>query len=265
MTHTARLGRHALLFLEAHRPRTAPEEPLVVDGFESFEFSQYHPLHLNLAVGAGSHFVYAFTDAELRRKGRMTPGQKRKRSRLEARFGRPDPRAIEQSMAALLRLAAPPDSRVELHSDEHRAYPRAWRRVPEVSVRHRVTPSKKARTTGNPLFPVNRVDGWLRHNGANHKRETIAFSKRRASVMERCAILAVFLNFQKSFSEKKRDATPAQRLGILREKLTTRNVLAQRLFPSRVPLPATWERYYRRDVVTRCLPNGQRHRLGYAC
>jgi hypothetical protein len=114
------------------------------------------------------------------------------------------------------------------------------------------------------LFPVNRTDLWLRHSGANHKRETIAYSKRRASVVERCAILAVYLNFQKSFSEKKQDATPAQRLGIAAERLHTREVLAERLFPSRAKLVPVWERYYRRDVVTRCIPNGQRHRLGYA-
>ena len=264
MTHAARLGRHALLFLQAHRPRSAPAEPLVFDGFESFEFSQYHPLHLNLAVGASSHFLYAFTDAELRRKGRMTPAQKRKRSRLEAVFGRPDPRAIERGMAELLRLVAPPGSQITAHSDEHRDYPRAWKRVPEVDVVHQVTSSKHARTTGNPLFPVNRADLWLRHSGANHKRETLAYSKRRASVVERCAILAVHLNYQKSFSEKKRDATPAQRLGIVAEKLRTRDVLERRLFPSRVRLPPAWQRYYRRDVVTRCIPNGRSHSLAYA-
>jgi len=264
MTHAERLGRHALLFLEKHRPKTSPREPLVADGLESFEFSQFYPLHLNLAVGAKSHFFYAFTDAELRRKGRMTPAQKRKRRQLEARWGRPDPRAIERSMAELVGLVAPPGSSIEIRSDEHPAYPRAWRRVPDVEVRHHVTPSKQARTARNPLFPVNRADLWLRHSGANHKRETIAFSKRRASAIERCAILAVFLNFQKSFSEKKRDATPGQRIGVMARKLTTRDILARRLFPSRIPLPACWQRYYRRDVLTRCIPNGKRHRLRYA-
>ena len=264
MTHAERLGRHALLFLEKHRPKSAPTEPVVVDGFESFEFSQFHPLHLNLAMGAKTHFLYAFTDAELRRKGRMTSAQKRKRKRLETRFGRPDPRAIEHSMAALLDLVAPPGSRIEIRSDEHPAYPRAWRRVPQVEVRHAVTPSKKARTARNPLFPVNRADLWLRHSGANHKRETIAFSKRRASVAERCAILSVYLSYQKSFSEKKQDATPAQRLGIVNSKLQTREILATRLFASQIPLPTPWRRYYRRDVVTRCIPNGKQHRLRYA-
>ena len=75
----------------------------MVDGFESFEFSQFHPLHLNLAIGAHSHFLYAFTDAELRRKGRMTPAQKRKRGNVSRRdYGKPHPRAIERSMAALI-------------------------------------------------------------------------------------------------------------------------------------------------------------------
>ena len=78
----------------------------MVDGFESFEHSQYYPFHANLAVGAESHFLYAFSDAELRRKGRMTPFQKAKRARLEARFGRPDPRAIEHAVAALVRMLA---------------------------------------------------------------------------------------------------------------------------------------------------------------
>jgi hypothetical protein len=239
-----------LLFLQAHRPPRI-REPLVVDGFESFEHSQYHPFHANLAVGADSHFLYAFSDAELRRKGRMTPYQKAKRARLEARFGRPDPRAIERSVASLVGMLASPGDAVEIRSDEHRAYPRALRRLEGVAVRHRVTPSRAARTTGNPLFPVNRMDLLLRHGGANHKRETIAFSKRRQSAMERVAVFAVWVNFQKSRSEKRRDATPAQVLGVVNHRLSTREILERRLFPTRIPLPEPWQGYYAGQVATR--------------
>jgi len=249
-THAARLGRHALLFLQAHLPSRVTE-PLVIDGFESFEHSQYYPFHANLAVGAESHFLYAFSDAELRRKGRMTPFQKAKRARLEARFGRPDPRAIEHSVAALVRMLAAAGEDLEIRSDEHRAYPRALRRIEGVSIRHRVTSSKAARTTGNPLFPVNRMDLLLRHGGANHKRETIAFSKRRQSAMERVALFSVWVNFQKSRSEKRRDATPAQVLGLVDHRLSTREILGRRLFPTRVPLPEPWERYYESRIPTR--------------
>jgi hypothetical protein len=38
-------------------------------------------------------------------------------------------------------------------------------------------------TAQNPLFPVNLADLLLRHSSANHKRETIAFSKRRQGAM----------------------------------------------------------------------------------
>ena len=48
----ARLGRHALLFLARHRPPGPVGEPLVIDGFESFAYSHYHPLHLHLVMGA---------------------------------------------------------------------------------------------------------------------------------------------------------------------------------------------------------------------
>jgi len=250
--HAFRLGRQALLLLAERLPeRLPPREPLVVDGFETFEHSQYHPFHANLAVGADSHFLYAFTDAELRRKGRMTPGQKLRRAELEARNGRPDPKAIEKEMLALLELVGPAGCHLEIRSDEHRAYPRAFRRAQGVSVHHRVTPSKRARTTGNPLFPVNRMDLLIRHGGANHKRETIAFSKRRQGAMERLAVFAVWVNFQKSRSEKRQDETPAQVLGLVDHRLTTRELWATRRFPGRIQLPPRWRVYYERRVVTR--------------
>ncbi|MFH1844182.1 MAG: hypothetical protein ABIF77_13325 [bacterium] len=44
---------------------------LVVDGFESFEYSQYFPIHHHLAVDTETSFFIYFTDSELRRKGRM--------------------------------------------------------------------------------------------------------------------------------------------------------------------------------------------------
>jgi transposase-like protein len=250
-THSTRLGRHALLIHAERRPRHPPLEPVVIDGFESFEHSQYYPFHANLAVGARSHFLYAFTDAELRRKGRMTPHQKSRRGVLEARYGRPDSKAVEREVAALLHMVGAPRSTLEIHSDEHRAYPRALRRLEGLSVRHHVTNSRAPRTTRNPLFPVNRMDLLIRHSGANHKRETIAFSKRRQSALERLAIFAVWVNFQKSRSEKRRDETPAQAIGLASRRLTTADILASRRFPSLVALPERWRPYYEGTVPTR--------------
>jgi len=264
MRLSARLGRHALLYLHRHRPRGPLTEPLVIDGFESFEFSQDHPLHLNLAVGGHSHYVYAFTESELRRKGRMTPAQRRRRAALETRVGRADPRAVELGIATLVRLAAPRPQVLVVRSDEHRAYPRALSRLVGWAVRHELTPSRRARTAGNPLFPVNRLDLLLRHNSANHKRETIAFSKRRQSVVERATLLVLWQNFVKPFSERHGGGTPAMRLGLRSRPMTIGRLLARRLFPGRVRLPHAWARYYRRGIPTRRIPNPHRHRLSLA-
>ncbi len=263
-THAARLGRHAMLFHEAHRPRGAPREPVVVDGFESFAFSQYYPLHLNLAVGAETHFVYALTESELRRKGRMRPEQRRKRAWEEAHFGRPHRRAIERGVGELLEAVVPAGGRAVVRSDEHRAYPRAIRGLRQRAIRHEVTSSKAARTPSNPLFAVNRQDLMLRHCGANHRRETIAFSKLRASVIERGYLQAVFMNYCKSLSEKRQDATPAERLGLVDHKLTMREVLTKRRFPTRLGLSGPVARYYTRQVATRRIPQMRGHRLVYA-
>jgi hypothetical protein len=259
-----RLGRHCLLFHEDHRPKGPLMEPLVVDGFESFEYSQYHPLHFHTAVGAHSQFFYAFTDSELRRKGGMTASQRQRRAELEAQLGRPDPRSIEREMAALIALVVPAQSAAEIRFDEHPAYPRALRRLQDRQLRHRVTSSKRPRNPQNPLFPVNLLDLLIRHSSANHKRETIAFSKRRQGAAYRLAILLVWRNYLKSVSERRQDATPAQRLDIFPRKLRVEDVLARRLFPSRIPLPDRIAQYYWRCVPTRTLPNSPRHQLAYA-
>jgi hypothetical protein len=195
----------------------------------------------------------------------MTMQQKARRETLEQTFGRPDPKAIQKEIAELLRLVVPPGGSVEIRSDEHKAYPRALRMVSGLRVRrHQVTPSKHPRTSWNPLFPVNLLDLLIRHCCANHKRETIAFSKRRQAAAERMAILQVWRNFMKPFSEKRRDASPAERVGLLKGKLEVEELLKERLFPSMVKLPERLMVYYRRDVKTRQIPRGRRHRLRYA-
>ncbi len=264
LRHAARLGRHALLYLHEHRPRGPLAEPVVADGFESFAHSQYHPLYLNLVVGSRSHYCYAFTHTELRRKGRMRARQQRRRALLEARHGRPDPRGIEQGTALALRLAAPQPQGLVVRTDEHDDYPRALKRLTGYAIVHERTSSREARTAGNPLFAVNRLDLLLRHNSANHKRETIAFSKRHQSVVERAAWLVLWQNFAKPFSERHGGGTPAMRLGLAARPVPIRELLEWRLFPDRVGLPPEWARYYRGEVPTRRYPNEQRHRLKLA-
>ena len=264
MRQAARIGRHCLLVMAEALERLAPaavSEPLVIDGFEGYGYSQYHPLHLNLVIGADTHFAYGFTLSRLRRKGSMTAGQKRRRARIEAEHGRPDPKAIEIDMAAALRMAAPGSQALVVRSDEHPAYPRSFRRLAGLDITHERTPSVRARTADNPLFPVNRMDQLLRHSGSNHKRETIAFSKRHQCVIERAAVHLVWCNFSKGFSENHDPGTPAMRAGLAKTPMSPAALLERRRFPSRIKLPQPWSAYYRREVDTPGIGTPVRHRL----
>jgi transposase-like protein len=260
-----RLGRHCLLLHESLRPRGVPAEPLVLDGFRTLESGHYWPFDLNLLVGADTHFVYGFQAAELRRAGVMRPGQRRHRERLERRHGRPDPQATRKSVEELVARVIPPDTEVEIRSDEHPAYPQAFRRLHgRRRVVHHTTSSRAARTSRNPLFAVNLADLLLRHCGANHKRETIAFSKRRQGALYRVAIFAVWRNYMKPLSERRRDAPPGVRLGRLEAPLRVEEILGRRLFPWRAPPNGWLARCYFGQIPTRSLPRCREHRLRYA-
>ena len=260
---SARLGRQALLFHEQLRPRGEIREPVSLDSFHSFEWSQYHPTHFHVVAGRESHYFHGFTDSEVRRSGTMRSGQKKRRALLEARFGRPDPRSIEREVAALLQIVTARASSLVLHSDEHEDYPRAMRELRPV-IEHHTISSRAARTSRNPLFAINLLDLLIRHSGANHKRETIAFSKRRQSAADRLWLLLAWRNYVKSFSERKRDATPAMRAGVCSRRWSVKEIFSERRFPGRVLLPERWARYYWGLTPTRCLPRARAHTLRYA-
>jgi len=262
---SARLGRQCLLFHEQLRPKGELGEPLDLDSFVSFEWSQYHPTQFHVAAGQESHYFHGFTDSEARRSGTMRPGQRRRRAWLEARDGRPDPRSVEREVAAVLGIVTAGATHLSLHTDEHEDYPRALRHQRHLqAVEHHTVSSRAARTARNPLFAINLLDLLIRHSGANHKRETIAFSKRRQSAAERLWLLLVWRNYVKSFSERKRDATPAMRAGVCARRWSLQGILRERRFPSRGPLPERWARYYWGLTPTRCLPRARAHTLRYA-
>lgn len=283
--HIARGFRQAML---RHRELTlgiSPRESLALDGIETFEYSQYFPFHLNLIVGRATQFIWGFTESPLRRKGRMTETQRTRRDALEADFGRPDPGAVSTGIAALLCLAlrhqSSSDSRMSasrgpassgsefiVHTDGHPAYRRPLREFVDDQgrrIRHLVTPGKAPRTRWNPLFAVNAADTLLRHAQANHRRETIAFSKRRQGALERAGLFLFWRNYIKSRSERVPGPTAAMAAGVVDRELSWQELLSRRRFPRAGLLPQPLRDYYCAWIYTPALGPGQRvHRLIHA-
>jgi hypothetical protein len=216
-----------------------------------------------VAVDVASGYFLYHTDSLLRRKGRMTTRQKARREQLERVLGRAHPRAVEAGVHELLQALRLGHAVPAIRSDDHRAYPRAIAALREAVI-HRVTSSKQRRDERNPLWEVNLLDLMIRHSTAAHKRETIAWAKRRQASIEKLAIFQVWRNYIKRRREKGPSVTPAMLLGLASRPWRLRDLLKERLFFARTTLSVTWQRYYRRDVRTRALAVNRTHDLRYA-
>jgi transposase-like protein len=248
----SRLGRHCLLFHAHHLPHAKLKGDLVIDGFETFEYSQYHPFHFNLAVEADTSFIRYFTDSELRRKGRMREDQKRRREFYERRDGRADPKAVQKGIEELLRVCLAGCQEATVRSDDHRAYPVAIRRQ-RCRITHLVTSSKQRRDRRNPLWEVNLADLLIRHSQAGHRRETICWAKRRQKAAERLVGFVVWRNWGKRRWENGPAVSPAMLAGVAERIMTAEDILEERIFRGHVELPPRWGMYYEGRVETRAL------------
>ena len=261
--HIARLGRHCMLVHAKLLEGTTASGTVAVDGFETFELSQYHPFHHNVAVEVDTGFFLFHTDSPLRRKGRMTEQQKQRRRELEETYGRPDPQAVRKGMAEVLEFVTRGREEITLRSDDHKSYPPAMREL-RCRIRHEVTSSRDHRDRHNPLWEVNLLDLMLRHGTASHKRETIAWVKRRQSSAERTCIFMVWRNLMKRRWEKGPPVSSGMIKGVTDRLWTIRDVLSERVFRTRVALPRVWSAYYDRAVETAALGVNRRHELTYA-
>ena len=267
----ARLGRHALLLHAralAHL-RGRLSEPVVLDHFETFEFTQDCPFGVATAVGARSWFVYGLDPAPHARAGRLTPRLVERlasRPRREWRGGYLG--STRRTLAGLLPLA-PEGKRLLLLGDGHPAYARAAAGRPRVLLRSFPNPprgpkgsprSPAARARDRAMFPVDLLHGLLRHSLAHHRRETIAFGRRLNALLERLFLAAVWRNFVKKRSERRpAPVSPAMQVGLTRELWTWRRVLSRRLFPARESLSVVQRVLYTRAWITTLLPRNLRH------
>lgn len=246
-----RLGRSSL-FMQAKLMETlAFDEDLVADGFESFTKSQYHPCNINILVGKESQFLYEATYTTLRRKGRMTEQQKKKRDLIEAKY-RPKPRALRKSCWRLFdqineHWCRESKETLTLSTDEHKVYPIALAEVQgleedrrQKTFIHQQYSSEAERTVHNPLFPVNYYDRELRKDMATFRRETTCFSRNISSGMLRFANHQVWHNYAKCHrivSTAKKPPVHAVKAGIEASKI---EAAFEDLFTKRPFMTHTW-------------------------
>jgi hypothetical protein len=124
-----------------------------LDELETFETNRYKPVSVPVLIEKRSYFVVATPTAPLRRKGRMTPAQIKKRAQFELIHGRRrsgSDAAVIRCLAALARPAIRP---VVLESDRKPSYGAICRRLLCKQILHLTHDSRALRDRANPLFP----------------------------------------------------------------------------------------------------------------
>jgi hypothetical protein len=255
------LARQGLL-IQADKTRALKiREPVAYDGIENFAFSQYDPNNINHAIGRKSFFLYEFNFSPLNRKGRMSQYQKVRDSFLADSHGRYPADSIQKATRRVIeRLLMRTEGDLQFHSDNHYAYRRAIRSLPQAPrLIHLITPAKVGRNTRNRLFAINHSDNLTRHQLTTFKRETIAFAKHSLGMIESFTLFMVWKNFLRTcfVKKQKRDPllniqSPAMKVGIEARVLTFREYYQIRLQPTQVTLNEDWDDFvHRRDRYSR--------------
>ena len=270
---TARIGRHSLL-LQARLLEEIDtiDEPVVLDHFETFVYSQDDRLGIATSVGQSSWFVYVIQPAPHRRAGKRSARKRAPRHRLPTV---PPGSVVRSTLETLDLLAFRAPGGLTLVSDDHPAYRTAVARHRATSsILHRVYPNpprgpghdrERARERDRQMGPVDVFHKLWRHSQAHHRRETIAFGRRSNAVLERAALMVCWKNLVKGVSERRNDrTTPAMRLGLTARPWMWRDVFARRLFPGRIRLSESWMRIYRRAWITPAVGRNVRHELRHA-
>jgi hypothetical protein len=255
-----KMSRWGLLKHAKFCENLAVEEPMAYDGLENFAFSQFDPNNINQAMGDDSFFVYDFNYSPINRKGKMMPGQKLKKKKIEDVFGRYPGNGLRTSTRRVIsRLVEKAKGDLTLLTDEHFQY----RRVIEKDLKgkkiiHIKTSSKITRNYQNPLFPVNYLDLQIRQENAAFRRETIAFSKHSIAMLESYFLYVYYRNYMrpKFFKKQKKDPlsqwSPAMRLGLTEKILSFHESFHGRVLLTHVKLNEDWANlYHRRDPLSR--------------
>lgn len=232
------LAAHAEAFQSGRLRGAALAGPFQLDEMESFEANRYQPVTVPVLIDRRTFFIVATAVGPLRRKGRMTPLQRRRRAEHEAAHGRRasgSKRAVRRVLGRLVPLTL--NRPVVLESDRKALYGQLGSRTFGSRFVWRTHSASARRDRDNPLFPINHTNARLRHFLARLRRRSWCVSKSRASLQGHLHIAALWVNWCRGITNRTR-TTPAQALALASRPYRPEEVLAWRLLwpaPARSP------------------------------
>lgn len=261
-----RLSRQAIALHSRLRTFSSTKEGVCVDGFVSFDVSQFFPSEVTLSITAESRLILELTHATHRRSGTTTRAQKERAKDFyaKARFERGSTaRSFREILDSLDRERAPrARCPLILITDEKKEYLReiyAHRLFRNQDEDHRLghitVNSRLPRVYANPLFASNYLDREIRKDQASHHRETSCFNRNVSNGMARLVCYVVEHNYRKRYLIKARigeDQSHGEAAGIPRRQidLGVSAMFKDREFLTRLRLPPILERIWSKGFLT---------------
>jgi transposase-like protein len=261
-----RLSRQAAALQATLRREADPGEAVCIDGFVSFTRSQFFPSEITISITQGSRFILDLTHATHRRSGSMTEPQRERARELYASVAFERGSVVRSFRELLDSLAAErppkPSAPLVLVTDEKKEYQSALYAHPiflHQDEEHRVAQitvnSHLPRSFANPLFASNYLDREIRKDQANHHRESTCFARNVSNAMGRFLCYVVQHNYRKRYLIKAPASdrrVHAEAAGIAKGLVTAGfdSMLTERAFLSRLQLPPTLERIWRKAYPT---------------
>lgn len=240
-----RLSHQAMGLHEELKELIKKQDDFVADGFESYSVSQYFPNNIHLLALKESQYMYFSNYVTIRRKGRMTNNQKKRRNELEKRFWAPY-KGVEYAFFEVLDEVIKykrvfKESQIKLFTDEKLEKKRVFSKHEDIKrlkkqnqIVHKRVSSKKPRTNTNPLFCVNYLDRQMRKDLSNQVRETVCFSRNVNNCMEKHMVYVFYHNYIKVFREKQRNRNRKTHAEVAGIKKSLIDSAIEKLFRKRV-------------------------------
>jgi len=226
-----KIARH-LRRLDLNLRGPLPEgSTLQFDELETFEGRRNtRPLSVPILIEKETRYILWAESAPIRPRGRMSRAREKAIRQDELRYGRRKDlsrrsvrRTLQRGADVVGRLG-----KVVLYTDEKSTYPGIARKLfGERRLVHRRTNSKQARTTWNPLFPINHTEAMTRDLLGRVRRNSWSVSEKRRYLDLGLALWMVWRNYVRRRYNYD-DESPAQMLGFVTRRMTEEQLLSWR-------------------------------------
>jgi len=202
-----------------------------LDEFETYEGRRNtRPLSIPVLIETKSRFILWAEAATIRPRGKMTPGRRRALADDETRFGKRRDRS-RASLRRTFRRGAELAEKLDLvllQTDKKSSYvDLAAQAFRPGRLSHLRTSGRLARTSANPLFPINHTEAMARDLMGRLRRDSWLVSKKRRFLDLGLQIFMAYRNYVRRRFNFDR-VSPAEFLGFAPRRLEETEVLGWR-------------------------------------